>query len=377
MSLAHDYRSRQKCLAAMLRDHDYSAYLAASTDAIYYLTGAVFVPIERPVLLLVEATGRLRVVAPLLERDHIGVQIDGADIRIYRDYPSPLGETWQERLLDAVGAAQRIAIDPYARVEIASALGPTAVPEDFLERLRLKKSAGEIALIRRAAFHADAQIAKMRGAVRSGSSVGDIYAAIGNVTAAAAEELGARFSPFTTACMSLPWAAPHNAEPHRIPDIADRFGEDGPHNLTAMARFDGYAAESERILFLSPPSADVAAAHRAVLGARSLALSMLRPGQATGEIDAAVRDHIHSEGFGPYLLHRTGHGLGLGAHEGPWLAEGADDVLAENMVVSVEPGLYLPGVGGLRDSDTVLITRDGYELLTHEPYELAPANQRS
>ena len=245
---------------------------------------------------------------------------------------------------------------------------------DLAEQLRLVKSPAEIACIRRAAHHSDAQVAAMRGAIAIGHPLADVYGAIGNVTAAAAAELGPRFNMFTTACMTLPWAAPFNAEPHRIPAMSDRFEADGPHNMTAMARFDGYAAESERVLFLTRPSAQVAAAHRAVCAARELAWSMLRPGRPAAEIDAAVRDHFRREGFDEFLLHRTGHGFGLGAHESPWLAEGSTDILAEGMVVSIEPGLYIPGVGGIRDSDTILITTAGCEVLTSEPYERPFAN---
>lgn len=369
MIAAGDYRARQDDLRRVLAENGYAAYLAASTDAILYLTGAVFVPIERPVLLLVDVAGGITVVAPLLERDHIGAQIPDAHVVVYRDYPSPRGESWQDRLRDVAGTGGQVAFDPYARLEIAAALDGAAKPEDFVDRLRLVKSPAEIKLIRRAAFHADAQVVKMRRAIRVGVTTGEVYSAIGNVTADAAAELGAGFNMFTTACMSVPWAAPHNAEPHRIPAMSDRFTAVGPHNLTAMARFDGYAAESERVLFLTPPSPDIADAHRAVCRARALAWSMLRPGQPTAEIDEAVRAHFRVEGFDRFLLHRTGHGFGLGAHEGPWLAEGATDVLAPGMVVSVEPGLYLPGIGGLRDSDTILITHDGYEVLTREPYE--------
>ncbi len=366
---SQDFPARHARLRALIAKHDYGAYLAVSTDEIFYLTGAVFVPIERPVLLLVTADGALRIVAPLLERDHIGAQVPDAEVVLYRDYPSPPGETWQKRLLELADSSGPVAVDPYARVEITAVLGARATPEHFVDRLRAIKSPGEIARIRRAAFYADAQVAKMQRAIRAGLTAGDVYAAIGNVTADAAAELGSRYTPFTTSCMSLPWAAPYNAEPHRIPAMSDRFDAQGPHNMTAMARFDGYAAESERVLFLTPPSGDLAQAHHAVCGARALAWSMLRPGQSTSEIDTAVRDHLRTAGFGQFLMHRTGHGFGLGAHEGPWLAEGATDVLAENMVVSVEPGLYLPGVGGLRDSDTILITADGYEILTHAPYQ--------
>jgi Xaa-Pro dipeptidase len=93
---------------------------------------------------------------------------------------------------------------------------------------------------------------------------------------------------------------------------------------------------------------------------------MIRPGVACGELDVEVNEFLRAEGYaGDHCrLHRTGHGIGLGNHEAPWIAEGSADVLAENMVISVEPGIYVKGQGGFRHSDTVLITRDGHECLT-------------
>ena len=96
-----------------------------------------------------------------------------------------------------------------------------------------------------------------------------------------------------------------------------------------------------------------------------------RPGVACAEIDTAANGFLRDEGYRSNLLHRTGHGFGLSTHEGPWVAEGSEDVLEEGMLISVEPGIYLPGVGGVRHSDTVLVTGDGYECLTRFPTDLA------
>ena len=81
---------------------------------------------------------------------------------------------------------------------------------------------------------------------------------------------------------------------------------------------------------------------------------------------------LSAEGYGDeeQRLHRTGHGLGLGNHEAPWIAEGSDQVLEENMVISIEPGIYADGLGGIRHSDTILVTRDGYEILTKLPTDM-------
>jgi Xaa-Pro dipeptidase len=108
--------------------------------------------------------------------------------------------------------------------------------------------------------------------------------------------------------------------------------------------------------------------------ARAIAFRMIRPGVACGELDSAVNEFLRAEGYAgdECRLHRTGHGIGLGNHEAPWVAEGSTDVLAENMVISVEPGIYLKseGGGGFRHSDTVLVTRDGCERLTQFDSEI-------
>ncbi len=104
--------------------------------------------------------------------------------------------------------------------------------------------------------------------------------------------------------------------------------------------------------------------------ARNRAFAMIRPGVKASDVDKAAMDYLKEEGYGEFLLHRTGHGIGQGNHEGPWVAEGSEHILEENMVISVEPGIYDPEFGGVRHSDTVLVTKDGYECLTHYPTDL-------
>ena len=104
--------------------------------------------------------------------------------------------------------------------------------------------------------------------------------------------------------------------------------------------------------------------------ARRKAFELVRPGASCAEIDCRTKEFLQKEGYGDKLLHRTGHGFGLGSHEGPWVAEGSQETLQENMLISIEPGIYLPGVGGVRHSDTVLVTKAGYEVLTKYPTEL-------
>jgi Xaa-Pro dipeptidase len=141
-----------------------------------------------------------------------------------------------------------------------------------------------------------------------------------------------------------------------------------------LTRVNGYAAESERTFFTAPPTEEMQRAFEAMREARRRAFAMIRLGLPCSDLDASVNEFLRGEGyFGEeQRLHRTGHGIGLGNHEGPWVAEGSTDVLDENMVVSIEPGIYLQGEhgGGYRHSDTVLVTREGHEVLTRLPSDL-------
>jgi len=99
---------------------------------------------------------------------------------------------------------------------------------------------------------------------------------------------------------------------------------------------------------------------------------MVRPGIECAAIDTAVNRFLGEAGFSDFQtrLHRCGHGFGLGNHEAPWIAEGSTHILQQNMVISIEPGLYEHGVGGYRHSDTVLVTADGYRSMTQAPLDI-------
>jgi len=104
--------------------------------------------------------------------------------------------------------------------------------------------------------------------------------------------------------------------------------------------------------------------------ARSKAFELIKPGVRAEEVDRKVLSIIEDAGFGNNILHRTGHGFGITGHEPPWVALGSENVLTKNMVISIEPGIYIEGVGGFRHSDTVLVTDNGCVSLTEYPDSL-------
>ena len=166
------------------------------------------------------------------------------------------------------------------------------------------------------------------------------------------------------------WPKKLSAQPHSVPGLFDQLEEGGPNVIIATAQADGYSAEVERTYFLGRVPEASRRAFEICMAARALAYELIKPGAVAAEVDAAVLNLLKKRGYGEAILHRTGHGFGITGHEPPWIAIGSGDILEKNMVVSIEPGIYLPDIGGFRHSDTVLITDQGCRSLTKTPDKL-------
>src|SRR5262249_36301676 len=125
-----------------------------------------------------------------------------------------------------------------------------------------------------------------------------------------------------------------------------------------------YKSDLTRVLATSKISPKLEEVYTVVMKARERALHAIRPGVEARSVDAEARTVIAEAGFGDFFGHGLGHGLGLQVHEAPAVRPNSNDVLQPGMVITVEPGIYLPGWGGVRIEDDILVTPDGYELLT-------------
>jgi Xaa-Pro aminopeptidase len=157
-----------------------------------------------------------------------------------------------------------------------------------------------------------------------------------------------------------------------------------PHSMAMNATFEagdvlvtgaaaaiwGYQAELERTLIVGPPSDEQRRFFEHMVALQQVAFEALRPGATCGEVDLAVRGYFEGQDLMPYWRHHTGHGIGLRYHEGPFLDRSDHTVLQPGMVLTVEPGLYVGGLGGFRHSDTVVITESGMALITYYPRDL-------
>jgi Xaa-Pro aminopeptidase len=136
---------------------------------------------------------------------------------------------------------------------------------------------------------------------------------------------------------------------------------------------DGYYADITRMFVAGEPRPWQCEIHDLALAAQHLALQACRPGMAAGDLDAVASGHITQAGYGDRFLHLLGHGVGLqGSGEGPPVDRGVPDLLEAGMVLTIEPGIYLEGRGGVRVEETVLVTPEGCRRLTTYPHALAP-----
>jgi Xaa-Pro dipeptidase len=162
---------------------------------------------------------------------------------------------------------------------------------------------------------------------------------------------------------------PNSADPHAEP--SDRLVRAGDFlTIDCGLRKDGYPSDITRTFVLGETSAEMVAIYEAVLRANSAGRLAVRAGVAAQDVDRAARRAIVDAGYGDRFIHRTGHGLGIEVHEPPYIVEGNEQRLEPGMVFTVEPGIYIPGLGGVRIEDNVVVTDRGVDCLTSFPREL-------
>jgi Xaa-Pro dipeptidase len=156
----------------------------------------------------------------------------------------------------------------------------------------------------------------------------------------------------------------HASDPHAVPE--DRALKANEAIVVDMGcKFKGYCSDMTRTFFIGHNS--MKEAYETVLKANRAAIKKVKPGVSLSEIDKAARSVIEDAGYGSYFIHRTGHGIGSSVHEPYPVSSESQVICQEGMIFSIEPGIYLPGVGGIRIEDLVLVTKDGVEVLNTYP----------
>jgi Xaa-Pro aminopeptidase len=235
-----------------------------------------------------------------------------------------------------------------------------AVPEGLITKLRMVKDAGEIALIRAAVLLNSRALELALRRFRPGMTETGLAAEIDYQS----RKLGANGPAFDT----IVAAGVRAALPHARPGNA-RIGA-GMVLIDMGAFCEGYASDMTRMIHVGKADAKYRRAYGAVLEAQLSAIAAVKPGATAASVDRAARRTLKKHGLEKAFVHSTGHGLGLEIHEAPRLGKSDTSLLEPGMAITIEPGVYVEGWGGIRIEDTVLVTETGCEILTPTPKDL-------
>jgi len=272
-----------------------------------------------------------------------------------QDFITALGDGWPEGELRVGFEDDHVTVRRHKRMrEVIPGRIELAPAGGIVEGLRAVKEPDEIARIAAAAELADDVYGVLREQGLSGRAEREVALALENEMRRRGAEPS--FS-------SIVASAERGALPHAVPTDVP-IPRDTLVTLDIGAQLDGYCSDCTRTWATGELPDDLAEAYALVQRAQAEALAAVRPGPEGREVDAVARDIIEAAGHGEHFGHGLGHGVGLEVHEGPRLARSADARLVAGNVVTVEPGVYLPGRGGVRIEDLVVVTEDGHDVLS-------------
>jgi Xaa-Pro dipeptidase len=343
-------------------------YVSFDPVNIYYLTNFANYVHERPFVLVIPKEGVMKFVVPLLEATHVRTRAK-CDLELieYFEFPAPEGENWYDRYHTLIEKDARVGVEPAMTLKVYDKTPGKKITTDIIDEVRLIKTDYEIGRTVHACSIISKGHEKLLEVCRPGVPLFKVYSEVSNYMMTRILGDMPNLNPLVSKpqAYALPPSLSH--DPHNMTNIFFAMEKGGPHVSGVGGQIDGYGVELERSFFLGTVPEKARDPYDAMMESRSKAYELAKPGGNFSDIDAAVRKVLKERGYVDRILHRTGHGLGITGHEGPFLALGYDRELQAGMIVSIEPGIYIPGVGGFRHSDTVLITDEGNVRLTEAP----------
>lgn len=336
-----------------------------------YLTGLHFHLMERPTVLLIAATGEMALVLPSLEAGKLAEMSDTLQAFTYDDDPEtrPLAFTRAADHLRLPGDDLGVESTRMRFLEMMY-LGDAFPGMGFtdaspcLADLRMIKQGDEIEKMRTAARIAEQALISTLKGLRAGMTEKAVANQLIIQLLQAGSDPELPFPPIVA-------FGENSANPHAVP--TDRTLQHGDLLLVDWgAGHEGYFSDITRTFTFGDVDPELLKVGEVVLQANQAGRAAGAPGIPAGAVDQAARKVINAAGYGDAFIHRTGHGLGLEAHEEPYIFNASTQVLVPGMTFTIEPGIYLPGRGGVRIEDDVVVTEHGLESLTRLPREVLP-----
>jgi Xaa-Pro dipeptidase len=365
-------QKRQEKLAAAIQAAQLDGLALNPSPSLAYFTGLHFHELsERPVVVFFTPTEIPVIVLPELEAGK-------AESTEYELKAFPYGEdpdTWSPSFIQGAQAAG-LAGDLVIGVEdrnmrlLELRLLETAMPQaifseaiEITSSLRMAKDKNEIGAMKKAAEIAEQAWEATKPMVKAGVTEQEIA---GELTLQLLRSGSEPKLPFTPLVAGGPDNSPN---PHHFP--GGRKLQTGDLLIVDWgATADGYFSDITRTFGIGEVGKELQTIHQTVQAANAAGRQAAKPGATCDAVDKAARDAIEAAGYGKYFIHRTGHGLGMEGHEAPYIRAGNPMKLEAGMTFTVEPGIYIPGKGGVRIEDNVAVTADGLDVLTSLPREL-------
>ena len=363
--------NRLEKVRLMMEKENLDCYVSFDPVNIYYLTNFAHYIHERPFILVIAKKGTPKMVVPLLEKIHVETRAR-CDLEYvdYYEFPAPKGKNWYDYYHTLIDKSAKVGIESAMPMGIAEQTPGNKIVTDIIDEVRIIKSDYEIGRTVHACRVVNKGMKVLLKVCRPDSLEFAIYSEVSDAMQKKVIADIPTANLMVTNLKGAVWPPKISHDPHKIPTIFEPMEEGGPHVSIVGGQVDGYGVEIERTFFLGNVPEKTKKPFKTMMEARALAYELVKPGVNMGEVDTKVRKFITDRGYGDKIIHRTGHGLGITGHEAPYIAEGYNREFEPGMLVSIEPGIYISGIGGFRHSDSVLITDEGCQKLTRAPEEL-------
>ncbi len=371
-----DTRQRIEKLREIMTLRGLDAAVIFNFENQFYFSGLRAITYSRPIVLVVERT-RQSLIIPSLEENHANEKTDVDTLYVYHEVESrrEAGTDYRElfnTVLSKLDADAAVGIE-YGSIPTdftfmiqAQGFGIENIGPDIVD-LRAVKSEEEIGMIRKSGELVSGALKHTLENSKAGRSELEIDY-YGNQFLF--EEISKKYTDSTLDYFVM---SPSGLERTNMPHVFSNTRKLEGGDIIIHSRqvgLNGYRAECERTFFIGEPTSRQREIFEVMLRAHIAALDFIKVGVTAAEVNAAALEVIREAGLEEYVSHRTGHGIGIGQHEEPSLRFDNDLELKAGMVFCVEPGIYVPGVGGFRHSDTVVLTEDGTDVITEYPRDL-------
>jgi Xaa-Pro dipeptidase len=364
-----------------LKEQHIDALVTWKPVSTIYLSSFYALIYSRPVIVVFPGDSEPALIVPALDEEHARRESCIKDIRSYIEFQ--LDEPKESdpfqilmTILNERGLERkRIGIEedyaPLAAIRKLQSLFPRMIMIDagnIIQKLRMVKSGEEIQAIRSATELVNLGIMKTADAAHEGVTEIQLDV-IGNN--AILEMSGQKYpEEILRFAINMSPSGPYRSNLPHVFSTSRRIEKGDTVIHSRVVSLNGYHSECERTFIVGTPTKEQERIFKIVQDAQQMAIDAVKPGIKAEDLDAVARGVISAAGYGKYFIHRAGHGIGLEVHERPFLQGGESIILEPGMIFSVEPGVYIPQFGGVRHSDTVLVTENGHEILTRHPKDL-------